>query len=259
MLPLALSTPPATSTGYLIGDRAAVGFNSAAVAVIAHDFNNLLTTILGNLSLALFNPKLDNSTQERLVTAKKASLRAQELTNQLLMLGAENADHLEEDQPPSEDQMPVEAAPSAARTPRILVLDDEEAICTLVSCALEPLGYEVVETHDALTAIACYTDALQTGRRFDVVISDLTIPGGIGGQEAVRRLRTIDPALRAIVSTGSPCDPALSHSREHGFCAVIRKPYEIDTLGRTVAEVLASSTAPGLNVVEEEFASCATA
>ena len=71
---------------------------------------------------------------------------------------------------------------------RILVLDDEEAICMLVTCALEPLGYEVTETNDGLSAIAAYQKAMDEDRPFDLVISDLTIPGGIGGQETIKRL-----------------------------------------------------------------------
>jgi CheY-like chemotaxis protein len=60
-------------------------------------------------------------------------------------------------------------------TARVLVLDDEEAICALVTCALEPLGYRVTETNDALTAIRTYEEALRAGEPFDLVISDLTI------------------------------------------------------------------------------------
>lgn len=257
MLPLnpsQLSSPTRRCTG----EEAAGEFDAAAAAVIAHDFNNLLTTILGNLSLALFDRSLNEATQERLITAKKAGLRAQDLAQKLLQLGRESDD-------PSHalDRLPSDAAPVAERPPRILVLDDEEAICTLVSCALEPLGYEVVEAHDALTAISFYIDALQSGRRFDVVISDLAIPGGMSGQEAVQRLRDLDPDLRAIVSSGYSCDPVLSDYRGYGFCAIIQKPYEIQALGRTIAEVLASPPAgpiaPALNLVEQECAALATA
>jgi len=254
MPPLAPLQPSLFSAAHeCAGGEAAGEFDGSAVAVIAHDFNNLLTTILGNLSLALFNPKLDGPTQERLVTAKKAGLRAQLLAQQLLTLGTGNAGS-SQNQPPPVEPLPAQTASVESRNPRVLVLDDEEAICTLVSCALEPLGYEVVETHDALTAIACYTDALQTGRRFDVVISDLTIPGGMGGQEAVRRLRAIDPALRAIVSSGYAGDPVLGDFRDHGFCAIIQKPYEIDALGRTIAEVLAAPAGQRHDVVDQEFA-----
>ena len=84
------------------------------------------------------------------------------------------------------------------------------------------------------------------------MISDLTIPGGMGGQECVRRLRELDPAVRAIVSSGYATDPVMAKFRDHGFCAMIAKPYEIAALTRVVAEVLAAPAAD--NVIRHEFA-----
>ncbi len=157
--------------------------------------------------------------------------------------------------PATDKPVPVEQEQSRpANAPfqaRVLILDDEESICALVSCALRPLGYEVIETHDALSAIQAYESALHEGRRFDVVISDLTIPGGMGGKEAVRRLHAIDPEVKAIVSSGYHTDPVMSSFREHGFCAMIAKPYELHALGRVVADVLANGNVK--NVVAHDF------
>ncbi len=136
---------------------------------------------------------------------------------------------------------PVPKAPGSAR---VLVLDDEEAICMLVTCALEPLGYEVTETNDGKQAIAAYEKALQEGRPYDLVISDLTIPGGMGGHETIKHLHALDPNVRAIVSSGYANDPVMSRHEEYGFCGMIAKPYEIDALGRKVAEVLAQPRRP---------------
>jgi PAS domain S-box-containing protein len=152
---------------------------------------------------------------------------------------------------PGPEEAPV-PAPAAPGHGRVLVLDDEEAICALVQCALEPLGYEVVSAQDADTAICIYEDAFKSGKRFDVVISDLTIPGGMGGQEAVGRMQKIDPTVRAIVSSGYAMDPVMSKFKEHGFCAMIAKPYEIEALGRVVAEVLAQPAS--VNVIKHDFA-----
>jgi two-component system cell cycle sensor histidine kinase/response regulator CckA len=130
--------------------------------------------------------------------------------------------------------------PMASGNPRVLVLDDEEAICMLVTCALEPLGYEVTEANDGLSAIAAYQKAMDEKRPYDLVISDLTIPGGIGGQETIKRLLAIDPDVCAIVSSGYANDPVMSRHEEYGFRGMIAKPYEINALGRKVAEVLAA-------------------
>ena len=111
-------------------------------------------------------------------------------------------------------------AEAPAKT-RILVLDDEEAICALVTCALAPLGYEVVEAYDCESAIEYFREAVQQGRKFNVVISDLTIPGSMNGTDAVARMREIDPGLKAIVSSGYATDPVMSCFKDHGFCAMI--------------------------------------
>ncbi len=358
---------------------------------IAHDFNNLLTAILGNLSLALLKPELDQEVGERLGAAKRATNRAQELALQLLTFAKGGAPikqtasisqllrdtlsltlhgskvqcefHLPDDLhpvdidpgqisqvisniainadqampaggmlrvtaenfelpadsvtlglragrwvkisvqdqgigipeeyvkkifdpyfttkpkgsglglataysiiknhsglisvdsqpgqgstftlclPASENELRTAAAgepvPMAAGSARVLVLDDEEAICMLVTCALEPLGYEVTETNDGRQTIAAYEKAMKEGRPYDLVISDLTIPGGMGGQETIKRLHELDPNVRAIVSSGYANDPIMSRYEESGFCGMIAKPYEIDALGRKVAEVLA--------------------
>ncbi len=378
-----------------------------AAGGIAHDFNNLLTAILGNVSIALSHGKTGDPTTDRLVAAKKASLRAQELAQQLLTFAkggspikktasiaqlvrdtvgfslrgsnvrcefsiaadlwpaevdagqisqviqnlAINADQampaggtlhvdcgnveLTAEHPrlglkpgrylcitvrdegigipednlkkifdpyfttkpkgsglglattysivknhggivdvsskpgdgttfhiflPASDKPAVVAetveleAPKHTHGGRILVLDDEDAICALVSCALEELGYVVTEAYDSLMAIKMYEDAMKVGKRFDLVISDLTIPGGMGGLEAVRRLREIDPAVKAIVSSGYAMDPIMADFRKHGFCGMIAKPYEIDALGRAVATALAEARTADENVIPVDFA-----
>jgi PAS domain S-box-containing protein len=145
--------------------------------------------------------------------------------------------------PASEKELLSESNSEVPRAPanaRVLVLDDEEAICMLVTCALEPLGYDVTEVNDGLSAIVAYQKAMDENRPFDLVISDLTIPGGLGGQETIKRLLEIDPDVCAIVSSGYANDPVMSRHENYGFRGMIAKPYEIDALGRKVAEVLAT-------------------
>ena len=369
---------------------------------IAHDFNNLLTTILGNLSLALVHPAIDDAVSERLAAAKKATSRAQDLSRQLLTFAkggapikqtatlptllrdtlsltlhaaqvhcefqlpddlwpveidpgqisqvfsnlatnaqqampaggtlritAENLEllcnshtlglragrwvrlslqdqgigipeeyfkkifdpyfttkpkgtglglataysivknhggliHVESRPgegatfticlPASEKKilpLPVLPPQPVTDSPRVLVIDDEEAICMLVTCTLQPLGYEVTETLDGLSAIAAYETALREGRPYRLVISDLTMPDGLSGAQTIARLREIDPAVRAIVSSGYGNDPVLSRFEDYGFTGMIAKPYELDALARKVAETLAAPVVPG--VVYHDF------
>jgi len=79
------------------------------------------------------------------------------------------------------------------------------------------------------------------GRRFDLVILDLTLPGGMGGKEALKKLMEIDPTVNAIVSSGYAMDATMSHSADFGFRGMIAKPYEASELGRVVRETIASS------------------
>ena len=134
---------------------------------------------------------------------------------------------------------------------RVLILDDEEEICSLVTNALTPLGYEVTEARDGAQAISLYKDALIEGRCFDVVISDLTIPGGMGGQEAIRQLLEIDPEVKAIVSSGYANDAILGNYKDYGFLARLTKPYEVTDLSHVVKKVIASKEVPSLAAAPE--------
>jgi PAS domain S-box-containing protein len=144
--------------------------------------------------------------------------------------------------PATDKQVAFERARSepAKGRGRILALDDEEAICELVKAALTPLGYDVTTVQDGAAAISAYKEAMTEDRKYDAVISDLTIPGGMGGAECIKRLVEMDPSVKAIVSSGYAMDPVMSRYREYGFCACIAKPYEVSDLGHIVHDVLES-------------------
>jgi PAS domain S-box-containing protein len=149
--------------------------------------------------------------------------------------------------PASERELPISEAPATpeVHTPsRVLVLDDEVDICMIIQCALEDLGHEVTVTHDGKDAVAAYETALKEERRYDLVVSDLSIPGGMGGKETIKRLCQIDPEVRAIVSSGYANDPVMSRYQDFGFTGMIAKPYHIDAMCRKVAEVLATPRQP---------------
>ena len=126
-------------------------------------------------------------------------------------------------------------------TGRILIVDDEEAIRDLVEFTLTRLGYEVSQAPSALEGIDLYRGKLKAGKRFDLVILDLTLPGGMGGKEALKKLIEIDPTVNAIVSSGYAMDATMSRYQDFGFRGVISKPYEAAELGKTVHDVIASS------------------
>ena len=131
--------------------------------------------------------------------------------------------------------------PVVAGTGRVLVVDDEEAIRALVEYTLSHLGYEVSEAETALDGVNLYREKLEAGERFDLVILDLTLPGGMGGKEALKRLIEIDPTVNAIVSSGYAMDATMSRYQDFGFRGVIAKPYEAAELGRVVHDVIESA------------------
>lgn len=121
---------------------------------------------------------------------------------------------------------------------RILVLDDEMAIRRLVGGLLARLGYEWECVADGHEAIDAYGRARGEGRAFDAVIMDLTIPGGMGGQEAAARILELDPEARTVVCSGYSDDPIMAEFRNHGFLGVVAKPYDIGELSRVLAQVI---------------------
>ncbi len=123
-------------------------------------------------------------------------------------------------------------------TGKILIMDDEKSITRIVTLMLTRLGNEVAAVGDGIEAIELYKKAMKAGKPFDVVIMDLTIPGGMGGREAIRNLLEIDPDVKAVVSSGYANDPVISNFRTYGFVGNISKPYKLDGLKRVLNDVL---------------------
>ena len=123
---------------------------------------------------------------------------------------------------------------------RILFMDDEEIIRDAAGEVLTYLGYSVEFAEDGREAIELYKKRLKTGEPFDIVIMDLTIPGGMGGKEALAILLEIDPHVKAIVSSGYSTDPVMADFRSYGFKGVVTKPYSIEELSETLHRMIES-------------------
>ncbi len=113
---------------------------------------------------------------------------------------------------------------------KILLMDDDEIILDLAAETLSLFGYTVECAKDGKEAIEKYKIAKDAGKVFDFVIMDLTIPGGMGGKEAIQELLKIDPEVCAIVSSGYSNDTTMANYKEFGFKGVIAKPYKIEEL-----------------------------
>jgi len=113
---------------------------------------------------------------------------------------------------------------------RTLLIDDEEIIRRSTGQVLKRLGYEVVTAKDGARGIQQYEKAMKEKRPFDVVIMDLTIPGGMGGRVAITELLELDPGAKVIASSGYSDDEVLNKFKEFGFSGIIMKPYRIEEL-----------------------------
>ncbi|MBI2059970.1 MAG: PAS domain S-box protein [Nitrospirae bacterium] len=120
---------------------------------------------------------------------------------------------------------------------RVLVMDDEAPVRSVAARMLKSLGYEVEVAADGKQAIELYSRHLGNGGSFDVVLMDLTVPGGMGGKEAMARILEINPAVTAVVSSGYSEDPVLAEFKSYGFRGRVAKPYTLEELGRVLHEV----------------------
>jgi len=113
-------------------------------------------------------------------------------------------------------------------------MDDEEMILEVAGEMLEHLGYEVAFAKDGNEAVELYRQAKEAGNPFAAVIMDLTIPGGMGGREAIKRFMELDPNVKAIVSSGYSTDPIMADFKKYGFCGVVTKPFKIKELSEVL-------------------------
>jgi CheY-like chemotaxis protein len=121
---------------------------------------------------------------------------------------------------------------------KILVMDDEDIIRNLAGDILSYLGYEVDFARDGGEAVDLYKASMKSGKPFDAVILDLTVRGGMGGKDAIRKLISVDSNVKGIVSSGYSDDPGMTDFKEYGFSGVVAKPYTVEELGETLSRVL---------------------
>ena len=132
----------------------------------------------------------------------------------------------------------VSGDPAEPGSGRILVMDDEPAVKDVCAEMLRFLGYEVETTQDGQEAIDLFLSRREEGRPFDLVITDLTVPGGMGGKIVAERLRRSVPEVRVIAASGYYDDPVMARYGDHGFAGALRKPFTTVELGELVSGVL---------------------
>lgn len=121
---------------------------------------------------------------------------------------------------------------------RILLMDDEAIIRQVAGDILRSLGYQVDMAEHGMQALEMFQKEFDAGRPYDLVIMDLTIPGGMGGKEATQILLSRFPQAKILVSSGYSTDPAMSEYQKYGFLGVISKPYRIAEMAAILESVL---------------------
>ncbi len=139
---------------------------------------------------------------------------------------------------PGEDAPQEEGVDQALGRRKILVMDDEETVRKVAESMLKKLGHDPVVVDNGAAAVQKYIDARNQGDPFDCVVTDLTIPGGMGGRDACRKILEIDPDARVIVASGYSNDPVMSEHEKFGFSGVLVKPFTLGALEKALASCL---------------------
>ena len=132
------------------------------------------------------------------------------------------------------------ALPKPGHKKRILLMDDEQMILDIVSRMLGHLGYEVTTCRDGSQAIAACSKAKAHSESFDVVVMDLVIPNGVGGQDAVHTIKKIDPHAKVVASSGHLDHPVMIDCQKFGFNGVLEKPYKLEKLQQVIEAVISA-------------------
>lgn len=121
---------------------------------------------------------------------------------------------------------------------RILIMDDNETLVEIICDLLAELGYQTAAAKDGEEAIKLYKDGRESGRPFDLVIMDLTIPGRMGAKEAIKKLQEYDPEAKVLITTGYSNNQLVEEYERYGFMGFIAKPYQIEDLAREINRVI---------------------
>ncbi len=120
---------------------------------------------------------------------------------------------------------------------RILLMDDDALVRRVAVAMIDHMGHTITTAVNGEEAIEKYKLAMQKGEPYDIVIMDLTIRGGTGGEKSVGKVLQLNPSARVIVASGYASDPVLANFRDYGFVAKLAKPYTMNELKEVIDQV----------------------
>ena len=122
-------------------------------------------------------------------------------------------------------------------------MDDEKMVRNILMAMLHAVGHEVLLAKDGMEAVQLYREAMAIDTPIDLIIMDLTIPGGMGGKEAVQEILAINPEAKVVVSSGYSNDPVMANFRDYGFSSAIAKPYQLSEITMVISQLLIDTSA----------------
>ena len=137
----------------------------------------------------------------------------------------------------------AELQPGSVMVPaglNVLVLEDNESVAEIFTQFLKKCGERFLVTDSGEEAVKQYLEGKKRGTPFDLVITDLTIPGGMSGAEVMRKLRQTDGDVRGIVTSGYSDVPVLAEYDRYGFRALLQKPFTFEEFTKAVMEALSA-------------------
>ncbi|OGV31264.1 MAG: hypothetical protein A2020_01420 [Lentisphaerae bacterium GWF2_45_14] len=121
---------------------------------------------------------------------------------------------------------------------KVLVMDDQESIRSLLGKMLSAMNCKCEFAENGREAIEIYSGEIKDGHKFDIVIMDLTVPGGMGGKDTMDHLLKIDPQLKAVIASGYSNDPVMTNFKEYGFSAKLDKPFRLNDLRKILSDLM---------------------
>lgn len=142
-----------------------------------------------------------------------------------------------------EDMVPIfmeteSMSHTGMKSANILIMDDDEQVCAITRKMIQRFGFTASIVPDGKKAVSMVEKAIKNRTPFDLILMDLTIPGGMGGKDAIREILKIDPDTKAIVISGYSNDPVLSNYNDYGFKGMLCKPFTITELREILDKVL---------------------
>ena len=134
----------------------------------------------------------------------------------------------------SKGALAVRTDTSSEQEKTILLIDDEEIVINISEMMLKRLGYNVLKAHSGYEGLQLFE---KNKSKIDLIISDLEMPK-MNGKEVMDKIREINPEIKVVLSSGALTDADEKNVMNKGFNGFIKKPYNLNTLYKKMAEII---------------------